>query len=107
MPWEISSAGLQAVTNLVTAVLHAATTYLDETIFSYHADTVALGALAEEHAVPHMLLTHMIPAPKDEADEERFVADLRRGGYSGPVTAGRDLDVFEINAGSSTLTRRR
>jgi ribonuclease Z len=78
-----------------------------ETIFSYHADTVALGALAEEHAVPHMLLTHMIPAPKDEADEERFVADLRRGGYTGPVTAGRDLDVFEINAGSSTLTRRR
>lgn len=28
--------GLQAVTNLVTTVLHAATTYLDETIFSYN-----------------------------------------------------------------------
>lgn len=28
--------GLQAITNLVTTVLHAATTYLDETIFSYN-----------------------------------------------------------------------
>jgi len=77
-----------------------------ETIFSYHADTVGLGALAAEYDVPHMLLTHMIPAPATEADEERFVADLRRGGYTGPVTVGRDLDTIEIGSGDPVVRRR-
>lgn len=77
-----------------------------ETIFSYHADTVALGALAAEHGVPHMVLTHMIPAPATEADEERFVADLRRGGFTGPVSVGRDLDTFEVSGAGVTVQRR-
>lgn len=62
-----------------------------ETIFSYHADTVALGGLAERAGVPHLVLTHLIPAPADEAGEQAFVDDVRSGGYSGRVTVGRDL----------------
>jgi ribonuclease Z len=34
-----------------------------EKIFDYHADTVALGALAERASVPHTVLTHLIPPP--------------------------------------------
>ena len=34
-----------------------------ETIFSYHADTVALGAMAGRAGVPHVVLTHLIPPP--------------------------------------------
>lgn len=69
-----------------------------ETIFSYHADTVALGAMAQEVGVPHVVLTHLIPAPSSPSEEDEFVADLRRGGYKGQITVGSDLTTVEIGA---------
>ena len=54
-----------------------------ETIFSYHADTVALGAMAARAGVPHVVLTHLIPPPDAPDDAERFAEDLRAGGYGG------------------------
>lgn len=69
-----------------------------ETIFSYHADTVELGAMAQEIGVPHVVLTHLIPAPSSPEEEAEFVADLRRGGYRGEVTVGTDLTSVEIGA---------
>ena len=62
-----------------------------ETIFNYHSDTVALGALAERARVGHLMLTHLIPQPTTPAQEAGFEADVRAGGYTGPVTVGRDL----------------
>ena len=41
-----------------------------ETIFSYHADTVALGAMAARAGVPHVVLTHLVPPPETPADAE-------------------------------------
>ena len=67
-------------------------------VLSYHADTVALGALAERAGVPHVLLTHLIPPPEDDADEAAFAADLRDGGYRGAVTVGRDLVTVTVPA---------
>ncbi|OHV28571.1 hypothetical protein BCD49_37895 [Pseudofrankia sp. EUN1h] len=67
-----------------------------ETIFSYHADTVALGAMAERAGIPHLVLTHLIPAPDTTEAEENFAADVRKGGYAGRVTVGRDLMTFSI-----------
>jgi ribonuclease Z len=67
-----------------------------ETIFSYHADTVPLGALAERAGVRHLVLTHLIPAPSTAAQEQGFESDVRAGGYTGRVTVGRDLMTFEI-----------
>ncbi|MEY3679502.1 MAG: hypothetical protein RL547_114 [Actinomycetota bacterium] len=67
-----------------------------ETIFSYHADSIELGEMAERSGVPHLVLTHLIPQPSDEKDEERFESDVRRGGYRGKVTVGRDLMAFAI-----------
>lgn len=69
-----------------------------ETIFSYHADTVELGAMAEKHGIAHVVLTHLIPPPREERHEESFVKDVRRGGYTGTITVGRDL--IEIPVGS-------
>jgi ribonuclease Z len=62
-----------------------------ETIFSYHADTVPLGALAQRAGVKHLVLTHLIPQPNNELDEAAFAQDVRAGGYTGRVTVGRDL----------------
>ena len=67
-----------------------------ETIFDYHADTVALGALARRAGVGHLVLTHLIPAPATEADEAAFADDVRRGGYDGRLTVGRDLFTVEL-----------
>lgn len=67
-----------------------------ETIFSYHADSIELGEMAERSGVPHLVLTHLIPQPNDEKDESRFESDVRRGGYRGKVTVGRDLMAFVI-----------
>jgi ribonuclease Z len=74
-----------------------------EAIFSYHADTVALGALAEKAGVGHLVLTHLIPPPADAASAALFEADVRRGGYRGRVTVGEDLT--RIVLGSSQAMR--
>ncbi len=71
-----------------------------ERIFDYHADTVKLGAMAERAGIPHLVLTHLIPQPSTPYDEERFASDVRRGGYSGRLSVGRDLLTVEI--GDST-----
>jgi ribonuclease Z len=76
------------------APIIAGTTF--ETIFSYHADTVALGAMAERIAAPHVVLTHLIPPPDQPADAEAFAQDVRDGGYRGRVTVGEDLTTVVI-----------
>jgi ribonuclease Z len=69
-----------------------------EQIFDYHADTVALGALAEAAGLGHLVLTHLIPPPADAASEQAFVDDVREGGYTGLLTVGRDLLTVELPA---------
>jgi ribonuclease Z len=79
----------EACRQATMAALIAGTPF--ETIFDYHADTTALGAMAEAAGIRHLVLTHLIPPPGDDAAEQDFVADVRAGGYTGPVTVGRDL----------------
>ena len=67
-----------------------------ETTFSYHADTVPLGAMAARAGVPHVVLTHLIPPPDRPADADAFARDLRDGGYTGRVTVGEDLTTVTL-----------
>lgn len=76
------------------APLIAGTTF--ETIFSYHADTVALGAMAARAGVPHHVLTHLIPPLERDGDAESFAVDVRSGGYEGRITVGRDLTSITL-----------
>lgn len=76
-----------------------------EHIFAYHADTVALGAMAQRAGVRHLLLTHLIPSPTDERQEASFASDVRSGGWEGALTVGRDLDVLTIDGDDITLER--
>jgi ribonuclease Z len=84
----------EACRQATMAALIAGTPF--ETIFDYHADTTALGAMAEAAEIRHLVLTHLIPPPADETAEQDFVADVRAGGYTGPVTVGRDLLTVEL-----------
>ena len=67
-------------------------------IARYHADTVALGALADRAGVGHLVLTHLAPPPQDAAGAAAFEADTRRGGYRGPVTVGEDLTRIALGS---------
>lgn len=67
-----------------------------EHIFDYHADTVALGTMAQRIGVPHVVLTHLIPPPVTPDEEAAFEHDVRDGGYQGRVTVGRDLMTFTL-----------
>lgn len=69
-----------------------------EHIFEYHADTVALGGLAERAGVGHLVLTHLIPAPTTDDEDALFLGDVRAGGYTGQVTVGRDLYTTPLRA---------
>ena len=60
-------------------------------ILDYHADTVLIGAQTEALGVPTLVLTHLIPAPASDAEEQAFVDDVRSGGYTGEVVVARDL----------------
>ena len=68
-----------------------------EAIFEYHADTVALGEMAAQSGVPHLVLTHLIPAPRNDKDVASFADDVRSGGYQGTISVGRDLDEFVVS----------
>lgn len=81
-----------------TAMKGAISGTVFETIFSYHADTVALGEFAERTGVPHLVLTHLIPSPRNETEASAFEADVRSGGYTGQVTVGHDLVVIPVGA---------
>jgi ribonuclease Z len=81
-----------------TALAGAVAGTVFETIFSYHADTVEPGAMAERAGVPHLVLTHLIPAPRDPSEAAGFEEDVRAGGYTGRVTVGEDLASFTFGA---------
>jgi ribonuclease Z len=69
-----------------------------ENIFDYHADTVKLGSRAAQAGVRHLVLTHLIPGPKNAEEEAAFADDVRSGGYDGPLTVGHDLFTIEVSS---------
>jgi ribonuclease Z len=93
----------EACRKSVLAPLIARTVY--ETIFSYHADTVELGALAARAGVPHVVLTHLIPPPDQPEDRRAFAQDLRDGGYAGSITVGEDLTTISLGSRGSSPPR--
>lgn len=61
-------------------------------VTNYHADSVALGGMMGGTDVPVLMLTHIIPAPESDADEQALIEEVRDGGYGGRIIVGKDLD---------------
>ena len=98
---ELLSAGADVVVHeacRATALHEVVSGTRFEPVFDYHADTVALGGLAERAGVRHLVLTHLIPAPEHADQEVGFVDDVRSGGFTGAVTVGSDLMTFAVGA---------
>lgn len=70
------------------------------TVTNYHADSVALGELMSRTDVPVLMLTHIIPAPQSDADEQALADEVREGGYGGRIIVGRDLDRHVLGEGA-------
>jgi ribonuclease Z len=60
-------------------------------LLEYHAECGPLGAMAERAGVPRLVLTHMVPPPKNRAEESAFANDIRAGGYTGEIVVAKDL----------------
>lgn len=65
-------------------------------VLDYHADTVLIGAQAQELEIPTLVLTHLIPEPVTEEDRQGFVDDVRRGGYTGETIVADDLTTITL-----------
>ena len=65
-------------------------------VLDYHADTVLMGAQAQDLGLPRLVLTHLIPEPLTEEDRKGFADDVRRGGYTGEVIVAEDLTTVTL-----------
>lgn len=61
-----------------------------------HADTEEVGGVAQRAGVPTLVHTHLIPAPRNKAEKQGFVDDVRRGGYDGAVVVADDLETVRL-----------
>jgi ribonuclease Z len=67
-----------------------------EAIATYHADTVALGAMAARAGIGTLVLTHLIPPVARPGDRALYEADVRSGGFAGTVIVADDLDTVTL-----------
>jgi ribonuclease Z len=65
-------------------------------IADYHADSEELGAMAGRIQVPTLVLTHLIPPPRNEADEASMADEVRGAGYQGAIIVARDLTKVSL-----------
>ncbi|MGH2758620.1 MAG: MBL fold metallo-hydrolase [Actinomycetota bacterium] len=63
-----------------------------------HADSVELGAMAQRIGVRRLVLTHLLPPPRSDADVDAFVRDARSGGFEGEVVIGPDLTRVDLES---------
>ncbi|MFT7600867.1 MAG: ribonuclease Z [Acidimicrobiales bacterium] len=63
---------------------------MSESLLAWNASAESVGAMAERAGVTHLVLTHLLPAPRDAAGEAEFVEDARGGGFQGQLSVARD-----------------
>ena len=62
-----------------------------ERLAGYHAEAPTVGTLAARAGVRKVVLTHLMPAPRNDDDAVALVADVRSGGFEGEIVAASDL----------------
>lgn len=69
-----------------------------EVLLEYHADATELGGLASRAGVGTLVLTHYAPPPRGPGDVERYLTEIRAGGFAGTVVPAADLEVVKVGA---------
>lgn len=65
-------------------------------IADYHADTPAVGSIAKQAGVRTLVLTHLIPGPRNDQDKQAFIDDVRSGGFEGKIIVADDLETVQF-----------
>lgn len=65
-------------------------------IAEYHAVTHEIGRQMEEVGIPRLMLTHLIPQPRDEEGKQLFADDVRGAGYTGELLVCDDLSTMTL-----------
>lgn len=65
-------------------------------IAAYHADTSEVGGVAKRAGVRTLVLTHLIPAPRNAQDKQGFVDDVRSGGFDGELIVADDGETVRL-----------
>jgi len=60
-------------------------------ISHYHADTEQIGPMAAAAGVKTLVLTHLIPAPGNDAQRRAFADEIEAGGFKGEIIVADDL----------------
>jgi ribonuclease Z len=63
---------------------------------AYHADTPEVGRVAAEANVGTLVLTHLIPSPRNDKERQGFADDVRGGGYEGTLIVADDLTTVRF-----------
>ena len=85
--------GIRALARDADVLVHEAllTATASASLLAWNAGARSVGQMAAEERVRTLMLTHLLPAPRDAADEEAFAAEARAGGWTGPLHIARDL----------------
>ncbi|WP_261807799.1 MBL fold metallo-hydrolase [Paenibacillus sp. N3.4] len=62
----------------------------------YHSTTLEVAEIARQAGVPHLVLTHHIPAPAANEEAEAAYTEGMRDIFAGRITMARDLMAFEL-----------
>ena len=68
-----------------------------EFIMEYHADSRLIGTQAAELNIPTLVLTHLIPAANTAEIKQRYIDDVRSGGFTGELIVADDLDSVTLS----------
>jgi ribonuclease BN (tRNA processing enzyme) len=78
-----------AIDRLLAKAYNAAA--LKKSILSHHTAAEDAGRVAAQAGVKTLVLSHFVPSEDPELTDEKWVEAVRRGGYKGPIVAGKDL----------------
>ena len=78
-----------AIDRLLAKAYNAAA--LKKSIPSHHTAAEDAGRVAAQAGVKTLVLSHFVPSEDPELPDEKWVEAVRRGGYKGPIVAGKDL----------------
>lgn len=76
-------------------------------ILDYHADTTKIGEQAASLGTPTLVLTHLIPPPRNAEDRQLFSDDVRAAGYEGSLVVADDLTELTLERGQALRSSQR
>ena len=60
----------------------------------FHGTAVPL--IAKRAGVATLVLTHLLPAPRSDADKQGFIEEVRSGGFEGELIVADDLTTVRF-----------